>query len=99
MPLRHIPERTCVACRSPRPKRELVRVVRAPDGTVTVDDTGKKSGRGAYLCRRAGGRGRPRRGGNRGRSNNNRRGPLGATAVAPTGGVAVAPRQLELPPM
>ena len=52
MPLRHIPERTCVACRTPRPKRKMVRVVRAPDGGVSVDETGKKSGRGAYLCRR-----------------------------------------------
>jgi len=50
MTLRHIPERTCVACRSQRPKREMVRVVRAPDGAVGVDATGKKSGRGAYLC-------------------------------------------------
>ena len=51
MPQRHIPERTCVACRSLRPKREMVRVVRAPDGAVTIDPTGKKSGRGAYVCR------------------------------------------------
>src|SRR4051794_41529985 len=50
MPQRRIPERTCVACRSQRPKREMVRVVRAPDGTVGVDLTGKRSGRGAYLC-------------------------------------------------
>ncbi len=53
MPQRHIPERTCVACRSLRPKRDMARVVRAPDGAVGIDDTGKKSGRGAYLCRRA----------------------------------------------
>jgi uncharacterized protein len=52
MPQRHIPERTCVACRSPRPKREMVRVVRGADGSVAVDPTGKQSGRGAYLCRR-----------------------------------------------
>jgi predicted RNA-binding protein YlxR (DUF448 family) len=58
MPLRpkHIPERTCVACRSARPeqakqpKRELVRLVRSSDGRVSVDPTGKKPGRGAYLC-------------------------------------------------
>jgi uncharacterized protein len=50
MPQRHIPERTCVACRSLRPKREMVRVVRTTDGAVVVDPTGKKSGRGAYLC-------------------------------------------------
>lgn len=53
MPQRHIPERTCVACRSLRPKREMVRVVRTTDGTVGVDETGKKSGRGAYVCRLA----------------------------------------------
>ena len=50
MPPRHIPQRTCVACRSERPKREMVRIVRAPDGAVGVDLTGKRSGRGAYLC-------------------------------------------------
>jgi predicted RNA-binding protein YlxR (DUF448 family) len=47
---RHIPERTCVACKQVRPKRELLRVVRTPDGHVLLDPTGKKSGRGAYLC-------------------------------------------------
>ena len=51
MPQRHIPERTCVACRSLRPKREMVRVVRTSVGAIEVDPTGKKSGRGAYLCR------------------------------------------------
>lgn len=52
MALRHVPERTCIACREARPKRELVRVVRRLDGAVVVDPTGKLSGRGAYLCRR-----------------------------------------------
>ncbi len=52
MPQRHIPERTCVACRSLRPKREMVRVVRTTDGPVQIDLTGKQAGRGAYLCRR-----------------------------------------------
>jgi len=47
---KHIPQRTCIACRSKRPKRELVRIVRTPTGDVAVDETGKKSGRGAYLC-------------------------------------------------
>ena len=45
--------RSCVACRTPRPKRDLVRVVRHPDGTVAVDLTGRQPGRGAYLCRDA----------------------------------------------
>lgn len=49
---RHVPERTCVACKQQRPKRELIRVVRTPDGHVMMDPTGKKSGRGAYLCAR-----------------------------------------------
>ncbi|MGD0205017.1 MAG: YlxR family protein [Dehalococcoidia bacterium] len=48
---RHIPQRTCVACRHTTAKRELVRIVRTPQGTVEVDPTGKKSGRGAYLCK------------------------------------------------
>src|SRR5215470_14578108 len=47
---RHVPERTCVACRQVRPKRELIRIVRTPAGHVELDPTGKKSGRGAYLC-------------------------------------------------
>jgi predicted RNA-binding protein YlxR (DUF448 family) len=50
---KHVPQRTCVACRQIRNKRELVRVVRAPDGLAEIDETGKKSGRGAYLCRSA----------------------------------------------
>jgi len=47
---KRIPQRTCVACRAKRPKRELVRVVRTPEGGVVVDETGKRSGRGAYIC-------------------------------------------------
>lgn len=51
MSVRKVPMRTCVACRANRPKRELVRVVRLPDETLVVDQRGKVSGRGAYLCR------------------------------------------------
>lgn len=47
---RHVPQRTCVACRQTGDKRGLVRIVRTPDGEVAVDPTGKRSGRGAYLC-------------------------------------------------
>ncbi|MFN8631858.1 MAG: YlxR family protein [Chloroflexota bacterium] len=47
------PDAGCVACRTPRPKRELIRVVRRPDGTVGVDATGRQPGRGAYLCQDA----------------------------------------------
>lgn len=46
--VKHIPQRTCVGCRSVLAKRQLVRVVRTADG-VSVDPTGKKPGRGAYL--------------------------------------------------
>ena len=49
--LRKIPERKCVGCTERRPKNELVRVLRTPEGEIGVDRTGKKSGRGAYLCR------------------------------------------------
>ncbi len=49
---KHIPQRTCVACKQTRPKRELIRVVRSPDGHITLDPTSKKSGRGAYVCAR-----------------------------------------------
>jgi len=48
---KHVPMRTCIACRQERGKRELVRVVRTPSATVQVDPTGKLAGRGAYLCR------------------------------------------------
>jgi len=48
---KHIPQRTCIECRTTRPKRELIRIVRLAEDGVTIDETGKKSGRGAYLCR------------------------------------------------
>ncbi len=47
---KHVPQRTCVACRQVRPKKEMIRIVRSPEGDIEVDETGKKSGRGAYLC-------------------------------------------------
>ena len=46
-----IPMRTCVGCREMKEKRELIRIVRTPEGDVVMDDTGKRSGRGAYICR------------------------------------------------
>ena len=46
-----IPMRRCVGCGESRDKKLLVRVVRTPEGKITVDLTGKASGRGAYLCR------------------------------------------------
>jgi uncharacterized protein len=50
---RKTPTRTCVACRTSDAKRELVRVVRTPEGHVVVDPQGKANGRGAYLCARS----------------------------------------------
>ena len=48
---RKIPERQCLGCNEHRPKKELLRVVRTPEGEILLDFTGKKSGRGAYICR------------------------------------------------
>jgi predicted RNA-binding protein YlxR (DUF448 family) len=50
---RREPQRTCIACREVKTKRELVRLVRTAGGTVELDETGKASGRGAYICRKA----------------------------------------------
>ena len=50
-PRRHVPLRTCIACRQVDSKRELVRVVRTKDQGIHIDLTGKVAGRGAYLCR------------------------------------------------
>jgi len=50
MKQRKTPLRKCVACQEMKPKRTLIRIVRSPDGEVSIDLTGKKSGRGAYLC-------------------------------------------------
>ena len=47
---RKIPMRQCIGCQTNRKKKELVRVVRGPDGTISIDTAGKKPGRGAYLC-------------------------------------------------
>jgi predicted RNA-binding protein YlxR (DUF448 family) len=48
---KHVPQRTCVACHQVSTKRELFRIVRSPTGEIQLDPTGKKAGRGAYLCR------------------------------------------------
>ena len=45
-----IPLRQCLGCREMKPKRELIRVVRSPQGEISLDFHGKKPGRGAYLC-------------------------------------------------
>ena len=45
-----IPMRRCVGCREMKPKNEMLRVVRSPEGEISIDSRGKKSGRGAYVC-------------------------------------------------
>lgn len=45
-----IPQRQCMGCRERKAKKELIRVVRSPEGTVSLDFHGKKNGRGAYIC-------------------------------------------------
>ncbi|NMP21830.1 RNase P modulator RnpM [Sulfobacillus harzensis] len=50
MSTKKVPMRTCVACQTTRPKKELIRVVRQVDGSLMIDRRGKVSGRGAYLC-------------------------------------------------
>ena len=45
-----IPQRQCMGCRERKEKRAMIRVVRTPEGEVTLDFSGKKNGRGAYLC-------------------------------------------------
>ena len=48
-----VPMRMCVGCREMKPKKELLRVVRSPEGIVSIDPTGRKPGRGAYICHSA----------------------------------------------
>ncbi len=50
MSSKKIPMRMCTACREMKPKRELVRVVKTPEGEIKLDFTGKLNGRGAYIC-------------------------------------------------
>ena len=45
-----IPQRMCLGCQESKAKRELIRIVRSPEGAFSVDTTGKKPGRGAYIC-------------------------------------------------
>lgn len=50
MKIKKIPQRKCVGCNEMKDKGELIRIVRSPEGEVTLDIGGKKSGRGAYVC-------------------------------------------------
>lgn len=45
-----VPERKCMGCNTKKPKKEMLRIVRTPEGEVFADPTGKKSGRGVYIC-------------------------------------------------
>ena len=53
MQKKKIPLRMCTGCCEMKPKRELLRVVKSPEGDVSIDSTGRKPGRGAYVCRSA----------------------------------------------
>lgn len=50
--VKKIPQRMCVGCQEMKPKKELIRIVRTPIESIEIDPTGKKSGRGAYICPR-----------------------------------------------
>ena len=45
-----IPQRQCMGCRERKPKKEMIRIVRSPEGDVNLDFSGKRNGRGAYIC-------------------------------------------------
>lgn len=49
--VKKIPMRMCLGCGEMKPKKELIRAVKSPEGDISLDLTGKKSGRGAYICR------------------------------------------------
>ena len=51
MPVKKIPERMCTGCMARKPKKEMVRVIRSPEGEIAIDLVGKKAGRGAYICK------------------------------------------------
>lgn len=50
MKTKKIPMRMCIGCGEVKPKKELIRIVRSKEGEISLDLTGKKSGRGAYIC-------------------------------------------------
>lgn len=49
--MKHVPQRTCIGCRTVKPKRKLVRIALSDAGNATIDPTGKRPGRGVYICR------------------------------------------------
>lgn len=50
MRVKKVPMRMCVGCQEMKPKKELIRIVRTPEGSIEIDPTGKRAGRGAYIC-------------------------------------------------
>ena len=50
MKVKKIPQRSCIGCGTKKDKKDLIRIVRTPDGDIVLDRTGKKAGRGAYVC-------------------------------------------------
>lgn len=50
--MKKIPERTCMACKQKKEKKQLARIVRVQDGSIIYDQTGRVSGRGAYICKK-----------------------------------------------
>lgn len=50
MPAKKVPERQCIGCRESKSKKDLIRIVKTPEGDIELDRTGRKNGRGAYLC-------------------------------------------------
>jgi len=49
--MKKVPQRTCIGCKEVKPKKELLRIVKTSDNDISIDTTGKKNGRGAYICR------------------------------------------------
>ncbi len=49
--MKKIPQRTCIGCKTVKPKFELIRIVKSADNDISIDVTGKKNGRGAYICK------------------------------------------------
>lgn len=49
--MKKVPQRTCIGCREVKPKKELLRIVKSSESDISIDTTGKKNGRGAYICK------------------------------------------------
>lgn len=48
--MKKVPKRTCIGCKEKKEKKELIRIVKSNEGSISVDRTGKQNGRGAYIC-------------------------------------------------